>query len=60
VDFRQRADGRRYWVIDARVARPLGRLEIYADVANVLDTEYQEIRGVDMPGRWVAVGARIR
>jgi iron complex outermembrane recepter protein len=60
LEFRRRADGRHYTIVDARVARPLGRVEVYADLANVLDTAYQEIRGVDMPGRWVKIGLRIR
>jgi outer membrane cobalamin receptor len=60
VELRQRADGRRYCVVDLRVARPLGRVEVYADLANAFDASYQEIRGVDMPGRWLKVGLRVR
>jgi iron complex outermembrane receptor protein len=60
LEVRRRADGRHYTVVDARVSRPLGRVEVYADVANALDTAYQEIRGVDMPGRWIKVGLRVR
>jgi outer membrane cobalamin receptor len=60
LEFKRRADGRSYWVIDGRVSRRFGRLDFHADVANVLDTAYQEIRGVDMPGRWVKIGVRVR
>ena len=60
VELKRRADGRQYCVVDARVARPLGRTQIYVDVANLFDAAYQEIRGVDMPGRWVKVGLRVR
>ena len=48
VDFKRRADGRHYWVVDARVGRAIGRIELYADAANLLDTAYQEVLGVDM------------
>jgi outer membrane cobalamin receptor len=60
VTYTQRHDGRDYWVADLRVARALGRAEIYADVANAFDADYQEVKGVDMPGRWVKVGLRLR
>ena len=60
LELRQRADGRRYCVVDLRVATPIGRAEVYADLANAFDTSYQEIRGVDMPGRWFKVGLRVR
>ena len=55
VELKHRADGREYWLVDTRVAYRVGRWEVYADGLNLLDTDYQEIRGVAMPGR---VGAR--
>jgi iron complex outermembrane receptor protein len=60
VTYTRRADGRDYAVADLRVAYPFGRAEIYADVANAFDQAYQEVRGVDMPGRWLKVGLRLR
>ena len=60
VTYARRADGREYWVADLRVAHPVGRAEVYADVANAFDQAYQEVKGVDMPGRWVKVGLRLR
>jgi iron complex outermembrane receptor protein len=60
VTYTRRADGRDYWVADVRVGHPLGRAEIYVDLANAFDQSYQEVRGVDMPGRWVKVGLRLR
>jgi len=60
VTYTQRADGRDYWVADLRVGRGFGRAEIYVDVANAFDEAYQEVKGVDMPGRWVKAGLRLR
>jgi iron complex outermembrane receptor protein len=60
VTYTSRADGRDYWVAAVRVGRGFGRAEIYADVANAFDQQYQEVKGVDMPGRWVKVGLRLR
>jgi outer membrane cobalamin receptor len=60
VTYTQRADGRDYWVVDLRVGRGFGRAEIYVDVANAFDEAFQEVKGVDMPGRWVKAGVRLR
>ena len=60
VTYTRRADGRDYLVADLRIAYPLGRAEVYADVANAFDRAYQEVKGVDMPGRWVKVGLLLR
>ena len=60
VTYTRRADRREYWVTDLRVAHPVGRAEVYVDVANAFDQAYQEVKGVDMPGRWVKVGLRLR
>ena len=60
LEFKHRVDGREYWVLDTRVAYRIGRWEAYADGLNLLDTDYEEIRGVAMPGRAMRVGLRIR
>ena len=60
VTYTKRADGRDYWVAALRVGRGFGRAEAYVDVANAFDQAYQEVKGVDMPGRWVKVGLRLR
>ena len=60
AEWKRRVDGRNYWTMDTQVARAVRRAEIYLQVANLFDRRYQEIRGVDMPGRWVKAGVRIR
>jgi iron complex outermembrane receptor protein len=60
LGYTRRADGREYPLVDLRVGRPLGRTELYLDVANLLDRRYQEIIGVAMPGRWIKLGVRLR
>lgn len=59
LELKRRVDGQQHWTVDARVARLVGRIELYADATNLFDSEYQEIRGVDMPGRWIRAGLRI-
>jgi iron complex outermembrane receptor protein len=53
-------DGRDYWVADARVARRLARLTIFVDGTNVFNEQYQEVLGVDMPGRAFRAGVTVR
>jgi outer membrane cobalamin receptor len=60
LEVRQRVGRATYQVVDLRVGRRFERMEIYLDALNLFDTEYQEIRGVDMPGRWVKAGMRLR
>ncbi|MGH9339473.1 MAG: TonB-dependent receptor plug domain-containing protein [Acidobacteriota bacterium] len=59
VDYKRRADGRSYWLLDARLGKSFGRYNLYLECSNLLDTEYQEIRGVDMPGRWCRAGIKV-
>lgn len=56
TSYKLRQDGRAYWVVDARAAHRLGRAQIFAVGQNLLDTRYQEVRGVDLPGRSFSVG----
>jgi outer membrane cobalamin receptor len=60
LEYKHRIDGRAYWVLDARVGRRIGDWEIFADGANLLNQDYQEITGVAMPGRWAKLGIRHR
>lgn len=60
LDWKRRADGRNYWLLDARLARALGPVRLYLEGANLLDEEYQEVRGVAMPGRALFAGLEVR
>jgi outer membrane cobalamin receptor len=59
VAYKRRRDRRSYWVVDARVSRGVRIGDVFLEGSNLLDTEYQEIRGVDMPGRWIRVGVSV-
>lgn len=56
VTWKQRQDGQSYWLLDHRLARRMGRLEVFLQVHNLLDSRYEEIPGVVMPGRWFQAG----
>jgi len=58
AEYRRKADGRDWWLLDLRLTRAIGRFELYADGRNLTGAGYQEVRGVDMPGRSIGVGVR--
>jgi iron complex outermembrane receptor protein len=63
VDFRNRLVAQtwsRYTLVSTRVSRAFKRADVYLDASNLLNTNYQEIAGVAMPGRWVSVGVTVR
>ena len=50
-----------YVLLDARVGRRIGRmLDLFVDGTNLLDANYQEIAGVEMPGAAVSVSLAVR
>lgn len=58
VGYTRRVDGREYALLDARVGRAFKRVEAFIEGRNLLDTDYQEILGVDMPGASARAGLR--
>jgi iron complex outermembrane recepter protein len=55
VNYRYYVNGRSFWLLDAALARRFGELIFSLECSNVLNAHYQEVIGVDMPGRWLAV-----
>ena len=60
AEWKRRIDGRSYWTVDTQAARPIRRAELYVQAMNLLNQSYQEIRGVDMPGRWLKAGIKVK
>ncbi|MCU0255518.1 MAG: TonB-dependent receptor [Vicinamibacterales bacterium] len=56
VELRKRTGRDAYTLVDLRVSRGFGAFSAYVNGTNLLDADYQEIRGVNMPGRWLSVG----
>jgi outer membrane cobalamin receptor len=52
LSYKRRADGRSYWLLDGRLERQFRLFSAGIDFTNLLDSRYQEVVGVDMPGRW--------
>ncbi len=57
--YRRRADGRSYWVLDTKLSKRFGSLSADLDMANILNSRYQEVLGVNMPGRWITLSLRM-
>jgi outer membrane cobalamin receptor len=55
INHKRYANGRSFWLVNALLARRFGELELSVDCSNLLNTRYQEVIGIDMPGRWLAV-----
>jgi iron complex outermembrane receptor protein len=55
--WRQPRSGSSYSLLDLRLTRALGRgLSAELSATNLMDTRYQELDGIPMPGRWVVLG----
>jgi iron complex outermembrane receptor protein len=60
LTYKRRADGRSYWLMDGRLERKFRQFAAGIDFVNLLDSRYQEVIGVDMPGRWLMLSIRTR
>ncbi len=60
LSYRLRLDGRRYWLLDARLSKKIQNLVFFMEGANLLNSRYQEVLGVDMPGCWIKGGMEFR
>ena len=60
LNYKRRADGRDYCILDGRLERHIGRFTAAVDFTNLLNSRYQEVSGVNMPGRWFVVTLRTR
>jgi iron complex outermembrane receptor protein len=60
IAYKRRSDGRSYWLLDGRLERKFRQFAAGIDFVNLLDGRYQEVVGVDMPGRWLMLTIRTR
>ena len=48
-----------YWMLDARLNWNLGKLDLYVDASNILDTKAYDFGGLLQAGRWFVAGLTI-
>lgn len=56
----QRELNKAYDLLDVRLNYQIKQFDVYADVTNILGTEYREVGAVPMPTRWFQLGLRYR
>jgi len=56
LDYRYRVDGRNYWLLAAKALKEVHDLRLFLEASNLLGARYEEIRNVNMPGRWIQGG----
>lgn len=58
--YQYRINANDYTVLDTRIGYTFNKHWMaYADVNNILDTQYKEIGTVQLPGRWYTLGLRV-
>ena len=56
--YKKRKNLRGYFILDVKFRKKIKKSELFIKILNLLDTEYQEIPGINMPGRWILVGIK--
>ncbi len=60
LNYKRRNNGQDYWLLDGRLEHPVGHFIAGIDFTNLLNSRYQEVAGVDMPGRWAILTLRTK
>ena len=56
--YKKRKNLRGYFILDVKFRRKVKKGEVFIKILNLLDTEYQELPGINMPGRWILTGIK--
>ncbi len=56
--FEERIDGEKYILCDTQIDRKFKNMEIFVKVINLFNTDYTEMGGILMPGRWTVAGLK--
>ncbi len=60
LNYKLRMDGRHYWLMDVRLSKRIQNLVFFMEGTNLLNSRYQEVLGVDLPGCWIKGGMEFR
>ncbi|MFH1655709.1 MAG: TonB-dependent receptor [Candidatus Omnitrophota bacterium] len=58
--FKKRPTRRGWLLTDLRLSTTIKEIEVFLDANNILNEEYEEIKGIPSPGRWVQAGLRVQ
>lgn len=48
--------GDRYFLLDAKLTKELKGFQLFMEATNLLNSDYEEIEGIPMPGKWIQGG----
>ncbi len=54
--YKKRIYEKSYILLDAKIVKKVGSLEIFFEGTNLTNKKYEDIQGVPMPGRWIGGG----
>lgn len=63
LSYEERINQRHYFLLDTKISKELKSkhytTKVFINVTNLLNTSYDEVAGVPMPGRWAECGMRV-
>jgi iron complex outermembrane receptor protein len=63
LSYEERVNQRHYFLLDSKISKKIKKekfdIELFVNATNLLNTSYNEIEGVPMPGRWIEAGFNI-
>ena len=58
--FKKRPTRRGWLLTDLRLSTTIKDIEVFLDTTNIFNEEYEEIKGIPSPGRWIQAGLRVQ
>lgn len=58
--YKKRLNESSYFLMDAKIVKRIGRIEIFLEGINLTNKRYEDIKGVPMPGRWLGGGIQLK
>jgi iron complex outermembrane receptor protein len=58
--FKKRPNRNCWLLTDFRIAKNIKNAELFVNIENLFNVEYQEIEGISQPGRWIKCGLRVQ
>jgi len=58
--FKKRPNRNGWLLTDFRIAKNIKNAELFVNIENLFNVEYQEIEGIPQPGRWIKCGLRVQ
>lgn len=56
MSYKNRLNERNYFLLNGKISKSIQNIEFFIEGTNLLNQEYEEIKGVPQPGRWLGIG----